>query len=395
MSIYRGWQVVIAGVGINFLVGITYAWSIYARGLSSELGWSQAQVALPYTVFVFCYAFSMAAAGRMQDLAGPRLTVTVGGILIGASFILSSLFLTPGAVSILWGLGFGIGLACCFGSVTPAAIKWFPANRRGLITGIVVTGVGLSALLLTPLIHILVERGIAKAFFYSGVSMLIGIVSLAQRLANPPESKNVSGLSKTGPWHQILQTPQFYLMWLMFCFTAVAGVTFTSHLDKIVRVHASFDKGYLMVILFALFNTAGRPVAGILSDALGRSRAMTVVFSVMALDMVFVLFANSPVLIGIATALLGMTYGGIYTLFPAAVASYFGQESFGLNYGLVFTALGVAGLFPLVAGYLYDLQGNYYLTFFFLFVFSLSAVVLSLLLKSPHTVADGSLQVKV
>jgi MFS transporter, OFA family, oxalate/formate antiporter len=386
LKLYKGWQVAIAGMGINFLVGISYAWSIYAGGLSRELGWTQAQTALPYTVFIFCYAIAMAVAGRVQDLAGPRLTITVGGLLIGGSFILSSVYLSPYGVTLSFGLLFGLGLACCFGSVTPAAMKWFPPRQRGMVTGIVVTGIGLSALILAPVVHILVSGGMARAFLVTGVALAVCIVLLAQLISVPPRSDNNNYIvNPQGEWYRILSMPQFYVLWLMFCFTAVAGITFSSHLARIVLVHASYEKGYLIVSLFAFFNAAGRLVSGWLCDTIGLRRAMRVVFGVMTATLALISFAGSAVALGVGASFLGITYGGVWTLFPAATADFFGEDNFGLNYGLVFTALGVAGLFAFLAGYMFDLQGHFYTTFVLLALFSGAATTLSLFLRKPGT----------
>ncbi|MBS4021984.1 MAG: MFS transporter [Dethiobacter sp.] len=134
MKLYQGWKVTLAGMGINFLVGMSYTWSIFGRGLSTQFGWTQAEAALPYTVYIFCYSLMMIVAGRLQDKIGPRITATAGSILVGASFIISSFFLQPYSVAIIWGLLFGAGLACCFASATPAAVKWFAAALHWLLS---------------------------------------------------------------------------------------------------------------------------------------------------------------------------------------------------------------------------------------------------------------------
>jgi OFA family oxalate/formate antiporter-like MFS transporter len=311
----------------------------------------------------------------------------MGGILIGGSFIISSFFMTPMVVAVVWGGMFGTGLACCFASVTPAAMKWFPAQRRGLVAGVVVTGIGLSALFISPLVNFVAGKGVAFAFLICGVIQVTGIVFLSRLVVNPPNG-NDSALTRTEgnhtPWYAILKTRHFYILWLMFCLTSVAGLTFATHLDRIVRVQASFDKGYLMVSLFALFNAGGRLLAGYLSDRLGRRKAMTVNFSVMTLVLFFTIGAGTAFSLALSVSFLGLSYGGIYSLFPAATSSFFGERNFGLNYGMIFTALGVAGTFPLITGHLFDQQGNFTFALLLLSVFSAIAVGLSMFLKEPQ-----------
>lgn len=385
MKIYKGWQVAFAGMGINFLGGVCYTWSIFAGGLTRELGWTQAQASLPYTVFMFCYAVCMIIAGRFQDHKGPRITIAVGGVFIGGSFILSSFFMIPRVMPFLWGVLFGAGLACCFASATPAAMKWFPPERRGLVAGIVVGGMGLSALVMSPLVHSLAGKGVAFSFLASGLVLGSGIVLLSRLVINPPAKEVSPGLEEVKPvWYAVLQSRHFYILWIMFLLTTAAGLTFATHLDRIVRVQASFEKGFLMVSLFALFNAAGRPLGGFLSDMLGRISAMTVTFVVMTIVLIYMISATTAISLAIAVSFLGLSYGGVFGLFPAAAAAFFGEQNFGLNYGLIFSAIGVAGLFPYMVGILFDRYGNFTLAFILLTLFSSLAVMLSLFLNKMH-----------
>ena len=384
MSLYKGWKVAIAGTSINFLMGISYTWSIFASGLVREFGWTQAQAALPYTVFIFCYAFIMVIAGRIQDQLGPRMVIIGGSFFLGGAFILSSFFLTPSGVSITWGLLYGIGFACCYASVTPAALKWFPVNKKGLVTGLVVTGAGLSAFIMAPTVNLLVGGGVGRAFLIVGLVLLTGVIVLAQFVSNPPDTNTrKSQKTETEVWYRIFKFPQFYMLWIMFCFMTGTGITFVTHMNRIVEVHTSFQKGYIMVALFAFFNAAGRLAVGFLSDLVGRRRAMVIVFSTTTITMFLTLLIQSPLMMGAAISVLGLTYGGLYSLFPATAVSYFGESNFGLNFGLIFTGLGIGGLFPLLAGYLFELHGDFSSTFILLGAVGLVSVVLSLIIKKP------------
>lgn len=386
MRLYKGWQVAIAGMGVNFLGGICYAWSIFAGGLTREFGWTQAQASLPYTVFMFCYAISMILAGWFQDQYGPAKTIAVGGVLLGGSFVISSFFMVPSAVAVIWGVLFGIGLACCFASATPAAMKWFPAERRGLVAGVVVGGMGLSALVMSPLVNYLAVRGVAFAFLVCGIGLGSGIILLSRLVTNPPGIEAITNpVQKKVPWNAVMQTRSFYLLWVMFFLTTASGLTLATHLERIVRVQASYEKGFLIVSLFALFNAAGRPLGGFLSDKLGRVHAMTVTFSVMTLVLMYLTTAGTIVTLAVAVACLGLSYGGVFSLFPAAASVLFGEENFGLNYGLVFSAIGVAGFFPYLTGMLFDRHGNFTLAFILLSLFSTLAVIFSLFLKRSYS----------
>ncbi|MEW5922253.1 MAG: MFS transporter [Bacillota bacterium] len=385
MPLYRGWRVALAGAGVNFLVGINYTWSIFATGLVEQKGWTHPQAALPYSLFLFCYAFCMVSAGRAQDYFGPRPVISLGSIFAGGAFIACAFFLgEPFKAAVLWGLLLGVGLACCFASTTPAAMKWFPPQKKGMIAGLVVTSTGLAALVMSPLIQLLVLRGAATAFFISGLALAAGIFVLAQFIQNP--ACRIGDLRQwpvAGKRFAALWDIRLYRLWFMFFLTTGTGVTMAAHLDNIMRVQAGYDRGYIAVALFAFCNAAGRIAGGLLSDRIGRVRAMTVVFSALALMLTLVMTARTPVFLMAAVCVLALAYGGLYSIFPSAAVSLFGESNFGLNYGLIFTGLGAAGLLPYIGGVLFELQGHYFSTYTLLLGTTLLAVVLSLKMKSP------------
>lgn len=383
--VYDGWKVAFAGTGVNFLVGIPYAWSIIATGLSQQLGWNPVQAAFPYTAFLISYSLLVVLAGRWQDFKGPRRVVTTGGICVGLASLVSAFVLTPAGVTLTWGLLYGFGAACCFAAVTPAAMKWFPPEKKGLATGVVVTGMGISAFVMAPLVFFLVGYGMRNAFLILGVMLLLGVTLLARNIRNPPGYVPVpsEGLPTIGRWYSVFRIPSFILLWLMFWVMTGTGVTFVTHLDSMVRIHAAYDRGYVMVALFSFFNAAGRIVLGLLSDRIGRSKAMTLDFSVTLLALIAILHVGSPFAMGVIVCIIGLAYGGLYTLFPATIASYFGEKDFGLVFGLLYTGLGAGGVFPIMAGYFFGRQGDFSGAFLMLIVASAAVVALSLFLKKP------------
>ena len=385
LPLYRGWKVALAGAGVNFLVGINYTWSIFATGLVEQKGWTYSQASLPYSIFLFCYAFCMVSAGRAQDNYGPRPVISLGSLFAGGAFMVSAFYLDyPFAAAVLWGLLLGMGLACCFASTTPAAMKWFPPERKGTITGLVVTSTGLAALVMSPFIQQLVhQRGTAQSFIICGIFLTVGILILAQFIQNPPcRIGDLKGrFSRTR--YSSLGDSRLYGFWLMFFLTTGTGVTMAAHLDNIMRVQAGYDKGYIAVALFAACNAAGRIAGGLLSDRIGRANAMTVIFSTIALMLTFMMIVRTPIPLMSVVSFMALAYGSLYSIFPSAVVTFFGESNFGLNYGVVFTGLGAAGLFPYLGGVLFELQGHYLATYALLLGTTLTAVIFSLKITNP------------
>jgi MFS family permease len=145
----KGWLVTMAGLGLNLALGVLYAWSVFSKQLTESIanggfGWSRTTATLPYTIAIACFALVMIPAGRFQDRLGPRVVATAGAVLCGAGLVVASLgradFIWPIVIGFGTLAGTGIGLG--YAAATPAAVKWFGPEKKGLITGIVVAGFG-------------------------------------------------------------------------------------------------------------------------------------------------------------------------------------------------------------------------------------------------------------
>ena len=86
----HGWRVTFAGMGINLALGILYTWSVISKAVPDEWGWSESEKSWPYAIACLIFCIIMVPAGRMQDKIGPRIVATVGGVLVGVGFIISS-----------------------------------------------------------------------------------------------------------------------------------------------------------------------------------------------------------------------------------------------------------------------------------------------------------------
>lgn len=398
---HQGWIVTFAGTGINLALGVLYAWSIISKQISKEWGWSETQTALPYSVAIALFAFTMVPAGRLQDKWGPRFVATLGGIFCGAGFIVASLSQSLAGLVIGFGILAGVGIGFGYASATPPAVKWFPAERTGLIAGLVVAGFGLASVYIAPLANYLLGNfGIQKSFLILGIAFLLVVVTLAQILRNPPvHYKPVSGSqnpsTKNNPrknlgkiidyeWSEMLCTPQFYLLWIMFVFGAGAGLMIIGKLAKIVDLQAGIKAGFIFVAMLAVGNAAGRVIAGVLSDKIGRTWTMFFVFVFQAILMFILRWLETYSALFIASILIGFNYGANLSVFPSVTKDYFGLKNFGLNYGLIFTAWGAGGILgPILSGWIYDQAKNFNNAYLIASVCLLIAAVLTFITRPP------------
>ncbi len=395
----KGWIVTLGGTGINLGLGVLYSWSVIAKALQKDWHWTASTASFPYCIACAVFAIVMVFAGRAQDKIGPRKVATLGGICAGAGLIVASFALQDSIMPIIIGFGLliGAGMGLGYASATPPAVKWFPPQKKGLITGIVVSGFGLAAVYIAPLTNSLLgSMGINSTFMTLGIIFLVGIVLFAQLLQNPPAGYVPAGMPAANggvqqvaryeyDWNEMMKTPQFYLLWVMFACGAFAGLMIIGHMARIaMKQLPSVNLGFILVALLAVGNASGRVLAGLISDKLGRTQTMLLIFIGQAVVMFFFnQFTTTPLLV-VGSVLVGAFYGANLSVFPSTTADYYGTKNLGVNYGLVFTSWGMGGAFGgIVAGKIFDATQSYDRAFSVAMVICIIAAALTFVTKPP------------
>ena len=357
-----GWLVAGSGLGINLALGVLYTWSLFKATIEKEFGWKGGQLNDPYALCCLVFAFAMIFAGRCQDRFGPRVTATVGGLLVGAGMVLIS---TTSNYQ-TWLLGFGVlvglGIGCGYSSATPPALKWFPPAKTGLVAGLVVAGFGLAPVYLAPVSKWLLDAfGLQKAMLYLGVAFTVIVCGLAQLLKNPPAGfvvapalvagKPAAAAVQNATPGDLLRSPGFYLLWTIYCIGAGAGLMVIGSISGMAKKSMG-EHAFIAVAVMAIGNAGGRIIAGVLSDQIGRRWTLMLVLGLQAALM----FAAIPITaakdsaaltIVLLATFIGFNYGANLALFPSFTKDLWGLKNFGMNYGVLFTAWGVGGfVFP-------------------------------------------------
>ncbi|MDX1741698.1 MAG: OFA family MFS transporter, partial [Rhodothermales bacterium] len=346
-----------------------------------------------------------------QARSGPRIVALTGGLLLGAGYILAKFIGASFAgqvvsIGLLGGAGIGLAYVC------PIAVgmKWFP-DKKGLITGLAVAGFGFGALIWIKLAgswgQLIESMGVLNVFGLYGIIFLITVTIGSLVMVYPPEGwlpegwspplqadgKSVEDATSMLP-AQMLRTPQFYKLWTMFVFSALAGLM-TIGIIKLFGIDAlqeggmSFEQasataGTAMAVFYSLANGIGRIAWGSISDWIGRKRSLFVMTCLQGIMMlVFYFMGGTTALLYLGAALVGFNFGGNFALFPTATADYFGTTNVGQNYGWMFTAYGVGGIVgPIMAGAFRD-SGSWLPAFVISGVLCLIAAVLALSLRPP------------
>ncbi|HRD66832.1 MAG TPA: OFA family MFS transporter [Candidatus Competibacter sp.] len=366
----KGWSVVLAGTGINLALGVLYTWSIFKGAISDSIKqggvgsfqWDLASINDPYALCCLMFAFSMIPAGKCQDRIGPRFTAMIGGLLVGAGFFLLSMTTSYW----MWVLGFGVlvgtGLGFGYSSATPPALKWFPPAKTGLVAGIVVSGFGLAPVYIAPLATYLMKTGgLQWTMLFFAVAFALVVSLFSQLLANPPAGYLFGGnaakaqAAKTAPAAQIkdvapsnmLKSGAFYLLWTVFFIGAGAGLMVIGSIAGMAK-QSMGELAFLAVAILAVGNAAGRIVAGILSDRIGRTLTLSLMLMFQAVLMFIAIPVvsaqpSSALLVVLIATGIGFNYGTNLALFPAITKDNWGLKNFGVNYGLLMTAWGMGG----------------------------------------------------
>ncbi len=404
-NVINRWIIVIGAIMIQLALGAIYAWSAFTTPLQgtdtaiSEFAFNKTQTQAIFSAGLATFAIFTIIGGRLSKKFGPRKIALLGGIFLGLGYILSSFvgasfplkFILIGIVG-----GAGIGLAY----VVPIAVgvKWFP-DKKGLVSGLAVAGFGFGAfiwILMANPPSVLGFSGFIQhqsgLFTYTianvdatfrlyGFAFLILVVMGSIVMINPPEGWKPKGwnppedkskdkkASKGLVPKEMLRTKQFYLLWLMFCIGALAGLMVIGNIQNFAKnpIDGFTGHGYntAQAVDFAvigaavclpIFNGLGRIIWGQVSDKIGRKKALFLMFLFQGFTMIIFFYSTTnPYFFYIFAALIGFNFGGNFALFAAATADSFGSENVGLNYGFVFTSYGIGGIVgPILAGVVQD-----------------------------------------
>ena len=414
-NIKNRWFVVIGAILIQLCLGAIYAWSVFTPKLV-EADWTKAETQAVFAAGLALFAIVMVIAGRLLPKWGPRKLAFSGGIVLGLGYLLAGLFGGTSFWSIFFFIGIiggsGIGLAY----VVPIAVgmRWFP-DKKGLITGLAVAGFGFGAMLWVKLAgawgNLIANLGLSTTFTIYGIvffaTVMIGGIWMVfppegwkPEGWNPPENAKDSKTTKVKDLvsSQMLKTPQYYMILLTFAFGASAGLM-SIGLMKLFPMQAltasglspaaaSGIAGTAMAVFFSLANGFGRIVWGAISDKLGRRNSIMVMMATQGVIVIlFQWMAGTPALLYLGATLIGFNFGGNFALFPTITADTFGAKFIGQNYGWVFLAYGIGGIFgPILGGKLGDM-GNFPLAFTICGILCLVAAGIIAMVKPPKVVS--------
>src|SRR5713101_4843714 len=407
VSISRWWRVV-GGLSMNLALGSLYAWSVFVAPLEKEFGWKRADTSQVFTWAVVVFAISFILAGRLQDKIGPFPISLTGCILLTIGFLLSSRTDSLSYLIICFGVVVGIGNGFGYATPIPVMAKWFP-DKRGLAVGLAVAGYGGGSAVFGPLanLYLIPQYGWRTTFMILGGIFLVMTMIGAFLLKNPPvgykppgwtpapASKAAATTYEFKPG-EVLATPTFYFMWIAYALGTSAGLMVISQLGPFAKSQGVSSAALATMGLFvgAIGNASGRILSGWMSDGLGRLNVLRLMIAISAVAMPILYGVGANVaLLYVVVFVVYWCYGTSLSVNGYTTSDFWGTKNAGINYGLLFTAWGVAGIIgPRIGGVLFDKYKNYKAAFYTAAVLAVVALVCEFIARRPQVPTARELQ---
>jgi MFS transporter, OFA family, oxalate/formate antiporter len=403
-SANRWVQLVLGIVCMASVANLQYGWTLFVLPIQQKMGWSKAEIQVAFTLFILLETWLVPFEGAIVDRIGPRWMVMFGGICTFLAWAINS------QASELWMLYVGGAIAgiaggSVYGTCVGNALKWFP-DKRGLCGGLTAAGFGAgAAITIAPIRAMIHSSGYQHTFLVFAIIYGVIIVVVSNFLKRPRRGavdmppmrkiKVAQGAADDVPPQRALLSPIFWVMYLMFFLVAAGGLMSAAQLAPIAHQRGIADTMVTIIgittpaivaalTLGSICNGVGRPLNGWFSDHIGRANMMGISFGILAICIAaFGLFGTSPVSFIVINALLFLFWGDIFSLFAATVGDAFGRQYVTVNYGLMYTAKGVASILVPFGNVLTHATGSWHAVYIIGCVMSVVAALLAFLVLKP------------
>ena len=377
-----------------------YTFGIFFKPVLNEFGWTRAVTAGAFSLCSVIQGFLAIVMGGLTDRFGPRIVMTLCGGFLAAGYLLMSQLSSLWQLYLFYSVILGIGMGGSFAPLLTLTARWF-VKRRGMMTGLVVSGTGAGALVGPPLAGILISHyGWRASYALLGAAVLLVVILCAQLLKSAPGHLRGGGGEKDGheagrsmhqqegvAFHDAIRSGKFWKVFAMifclgFCIFAIM-VHMAPHVTDLG--FAQTTAANIMATIGAVC-IAGRVLFGKALDRIGSRKGFIIGFAVLGLSLFLVASAGTLSMLYLFAVLFGFAFGACVTCESPLVADLFGLRSHGLLLGIVacgFTFGG--GMGPFVTGYIFDLTGKYQAAFLLCGVVSCAGLLLARVLKQPGT----------
>jgi MFS family permease len=403
--VFYGYIVVVASFFIMVVnYGTANAFGVFFKPVLFEFGWTRAMTSGAFSLAKLVQGLLGIVMGGLTDRFGPRVVMTLCSFLLGLGYLLMSRISTPWHLYLFYGVIIGAGMSGAFVPLTSTVAKWF-VERRSMMTGIVLTGIGTGTLIAPPVASRLISAHDWRvAYIILGGAVLVFIALAAQLLRRDPtqvgqrpygrtkeeESRLTSG-TPAFPLREAIYTSQFWLVSFMFLSLGFCIFAIMVHIvPHATDLGISTSSAANILATIGGMSIVGKVGLGIVADRIGNRWALIIGFILMSTSLFWLMPAREAWMLYLFAVVYGFAYGGSTTVESPLVADLFGLSSHGLIMGV--TGLGFtigAGAGPFVAAYIFDVTGSYQMAFLICAVVSLVGLILTVFL-TPTKIKHNS-----
>ncbi len=399
----KRWFYLATGVFAMLFSGVLYAWSILKIPFKAVFNWSDSSLAFNFTLTMCFFCLGAFFGSLICKKAGPKITLIIAGLLVGVGFVLTGLLNTDMlyilyfSYAILAGTGIGIS----YNVVVSTVAAWFP-DKKGLCSGCLMMGFGVSTLLLGNIINMFFENesiGWSKTYIILGIVLAVVLIIAGIILKRPsadttlPQPKQRKAVAKENfeakdySTEKMLKSFTFWRAFVCMAFiTAVGNSVISFARDLVISVDAAPALATTLVGVLSVFNGFGRILTGAVYDVLGRRKTMIAanILTIVAAGITLLAVQmHSLAICIIGLCLTGMSYGSCPTVTSAFTSSFYGQKYFSTNYSLTNFNLIVAAFIASFSNSLLISSGSYVPPFIMLLILAIAALGLNVTIKRP------------
>jgi len=396
---FYGYIVVIAAFCVMAVqaAGI-YSFGVFLKPVSAEFEWSRALTSGAHSICMVVTGLLCVVAGRLTDSFGPRLVVTVGGICFGVGYLLMSQITASWQLYLFWGVMVGMGLSIGFVPMASTAARWF-TKKRGLLVGIVVSGVSVGTMFGPPLSsYLILSYGWPSSYMTFGIISLVLLVLFAQFLSRDPSQKGLlpyggevmqgKSIPEVGGLYlrEAVRTRQLRMLFIVYILFGMSQMAVMVHIvPHATDIGVSPIAAANIMTIIGGVGIAGRVIFGGVADRYGNKRALVIGLIMLAVALFLLQSARELWMLYLFAAIFGFGYGGEAAIMAPLVAELFGLRAHGAILGLTALAFHFGcAIGPLLAGRMFDVAGSYYSAFLVCAVFIIAGIILVLFLRSPR-----------
>lgn len=397
---FYGYIVVIASLLIIVAMeGLYFAFGVFFKPVLTEFGWTGVMTSGAFSLSVMVNGLLTIATGALTDKFGPRIVLTVCGLLLGLGYLLMSQISYIWQLYLFYGLVIGAGMSGAFVPLNTTIARWF-VKRRGTMTGIVVSGIGIGTLVAPPVANWLITSfGWRQSYIILGTTVLVVVILVAQLLRRDPAKVGQlpdgdykgfhPGLAPRSVEFSLKEastTKQFWLsLSLFFCFGFCMFAVFVHIVPHSIELQIPSDRAAYILATIGGLSIVGRLVLGNIADKIGNRQAFIISFALISAAFFWLVLSRQEWMLYIFAIVFGFAYGGGEALQSPLVANLFGLDSHGLI--LAVTGLGFfagASFGPLLAGFIFDVTGSYQMAFLLCATIAILGLIFTVFLKPTN-----------